>query len=35
MSEVLDLLCFDVTDVISEVPSYILCSQNCSFLFGT
>lgn len=28
MSELLDLLSLDMTVVISEVPSYILCSQN-------
>lgn len=28
MSEVVDLLSFDMTVVISKVPSYILCSQN-------
>lgn len=35
MSEVVDLLSLDMTVVISEVPSCILCSQNYSFLVGT
>lgn len=35
MSEVVDLLSRDMTVVISEVPSYMLCSQNYSFLVST
>jgi hypothetical protein len=35
VSEVVDLLSLDMAVVISEVPSYMLCSQNFSFLVGT